>query len=90
MISAMKFARMQVVTNTLYHQMQAQAENVAGGNFDQLQREAYKNLGINVAPPPTKLDMVRRTSLFRDKAKVFDLNVGAVSAVLESGARKLF
>ena len=61
----MKLARMQVLANTLYHQMEAQAENVAGGNFDQLQREAYENLGINIAPPPTKLNMVRRTSLFQ-------------------------
>jgi hypothetical protein len=58
---------------------------VAGEDFDQLQREAYKNLGINVAPPLTKLNMVRRTSLPQDEAKVFDLNVGELSPVLESG-----
>ncbi|PYU75454.1 MAG: hypothetical protein DMG49_03050 [Acidobacteria bacterium] len=135
-----KLARMQVLANTLYHQMQEQAENVpmpeiqkyyadhqsnfeqgevwrlyvprsaagtngqppdtlaikanadelreraaAGEDFDQLQGEAYKNLGINVAPPPTKLAMVRRTSLSPDEAKVFELNIGEVSPVLESG-----
>jgi len=135
-----KLARMQVLANTLYHQMQEQAENVpmseiqkyyadheanfergevwrlyvprsvagtsgqpleasaikakadelreraaAGEDFDQLQREAYKNLGINVAPPLTKLNMVRRTSLPQDEAKVFDLNVGELSPILESG-----
>jgi len=136
----LKLARMQVLANTLYHQMQEQAENVptseiqkyyadhqanfdqgevwrlyvprsiartsgqpldasaikakadelreraaAGEDFDQLQREAYKDLGINVTPPPTKLNMVRRTSLPQDEAKVFDLNVGELSPVLESG-----
>src|SRR2546430_1751371 len=135
-----KFARMQVLANTLYHQMQEQAESVpmseiqkyyadhqanfdqgevwrlyvpesvagtygqppdtlaikaeaqelreraaAGEDFDVLQREAYKALGINVAPPPTKLDRVRRTSLSPDEAKVFDLHVGEVSPVLKSG-----
>jgi hypothetical protein len=137
----LKLARMQVLANTLYHQMQEQADNVpvseiqkyytvhqadfdqgevwrlyiprstagasgqsldasaikakadelreraaAGEDFDQLQREAYKNLGINVAPPLTKLNMVRRTSLPQDEAKVFDLNVGELSPVLESAS----
>ncbi|HXN94683.1 MAG TPA: peptidylprolyl isomerase, partial [Candidatus Acidoferrales bacterium] len=136
----LKLARMQVLANTLYHQMQEQAENVpateiqkyytdhradfdqgevrrlyvprsiagtsgqpldasairakadelreraaAGEDFDQLQREAYKNLGIDVPPPLTKLNMVRRSSLPREEAKVFDLNVGELSPVLESG-----
>jgi hypothetical protein len=136
----LKLARMQVLANTLYHQMQEQAENVptseiqkyytdhqanfdqgevwrlyvprsiagtggqpldasairakadelreraaAGEDFDQLQREAYKNLGINVAPPLTKLNMVRRTSLPQEEAKIFDLNVGELSPVQESG-----
>jgi hypothetical protein len=136
----LKLARMQVLANTLYHQMQEQAESVptseiqkyytdhqanfdqgevwrlyvpssiagtsgqpldasaikakanglrdraaAGEDFDQLQREAYKNLGINVAPPLTKLNMVRRTSLPQEEARVFDLNVGELSPVLESG-----
>jgi hypothetical protein len=136
----LKLARMQVLANTLYHQMQEQADNVpmsqiqkyytdhqadfdqgevwrlyvprsiagtsgqpldasaikakadelreraaAGEDFDQLQREAYKNLGINVAPPLTKLNMVRRTSLPQDEAKVFDLHVGELSPILESG-----
>jgi hypothetical protein len=135
----LKLARMQVLANTLYHQMQEQADNVpmaeiqkyytdhqadfdqgevwrlyvprliagasgqpldasaikakanelreraaAGEDFDQLQREAYKNLEINVAPPLAKLNMVRRTSLPQDEAKVFDLNVGELSPVLES------
>ena len=135
----LKLARMQVLANTLYHQMQEQAENVpaseiqkyytdhranfdqgevrrlsvprsiagtsgqpldasairakadelreraaAGEDFDQLQREAYKNLGIDVPPPLTKLNMVRRSSLPREEAKVFDLNVGELSPVLES------
>jgi PPIC-type PPIASE domain len=137
----LKLVRMQVLANTLYHQMQEQADNVpiseiqkyytdhqanfdqgkvwrlyvpnsiagtngqpldasaikakaeelreraaAGEDFDQLQREVYKNLGINVAPPLTKLNMVRRTSLPQDEAKVFDLNVGELSPVLESGS----
>jgi hypothetical protein len=136
----LKLARMQVLANTLYHQMQEQADNVpmseiqkyytdhlanfdqgevwrlyvprsiaetsgqpldasavrakadelreraaAGEDFDQLQREAYKNLGINVAAPLTKLNRVRRTSLPEDEAKVFDLHVGELSPVLESG-----
>lgn len=135
----MKLVRMQVLANTLYHQIEEQADNVAaseiqkyyadhlanfdqgevrrlsisksapttsgqhldamavkaeadelrsraaaGEDFDQLQQQALKDLGITAAMPPTKLNMVRRTSLPPDEAKVFDLKPGEVSPVLDS------
>ena len=57
---------------------------VAGEDFEQLQHDAYVNLGISGIAPPTKLNKVRRTNLPRDEASVFDLQLGEVSPVLES------
>lgn len=57
---------------------------VAGFNFDQIQLQAYKDLGLTVAPPPTRLTAARRSNLSPDEAKVFDLRPGEVSPVIES------
>jgi len=57
---------------------------VAGDDFEQLQHDAYTNLGIRGIAPPTKLNMVRRTNLPPDEAMVFDLQPGEVTPVLES------
>jgi hypothetical protein len=56
----------------------------AGYDFDQLQVLAYKDLGINAVPPPTKLAMARRSSMAPDQEEVFDLQPGEVTPVIES------
>lgn len=60
------------------------ARAAAGEDFDQLQQAAYKDLGIKPVLAPTKMNMVRRTNLPPDEARVFDLKPGDVSQVLES------
>jgi PPIC-type PPIASE domain len=57
---------------------------VAGYDFDQIQLQAYKDLGINRVPPSTSLTAVRRSSLLPDEAAVFDLQPGEVSPVIET------
>ena len=56
---------------------------VAGEDINQLQQEAYKHLHIQAMPPPVNVQTLRRVSLQGDEAKVFDLNPGEVSAVLD-------
>jgi len=56
---------------------------LAGGDFQQLQQDAYKDLNINASLPPTKLNMVRPRDLTQDERKVFDLKPGEVSEVVE-------
>jgi len=131
-----KIVRMQVLANTLYQRIEAQAANVstseiekyytdhqanfeqgevrrlsvpkpaptttvqdapawkakadelrvraaAGEDFDQLAKDAYRDLGIKAMPPTTKLNMVRRNNLRPEEEVVFDLKPGDVSQVLE-------
>jgi PPIC-type PPIASE domain len=61
-----------------------QRQAVAGYDFDQIQLQAYKDLGINRVPPPTRLTGVRRSSLIAEQAAVFDLQPGEVSPVIET------
>jgi hypothetical protein len=56
----------------------------AGEDFDHLQRDGYKDLGIEATAPPTKLNMVRRSNLRPVEGIVFDLKPGEVSPVLDS------
>jgi hypothetical protein len=60
------------------------ARAAAGADFDQLQQDAYKIVGIDSPLPPTKLSTVRRTNLLPGEGKVFDLNVGEVTEILDS------
>jgi len=60
---------------------------VDGYDFDQLQVQAYHDLGIVQPPPPTRLTMARRNSMPEDQAKVFDLPPGEVTPVIESFTR---
>src|SRR6202790_2800016 len=60
------------------------ARAAAGEDFDQLQQDAYKIVGMGSPLPPTKLSMVRRTNLLPGEGKVFDLNVGEVTEILDS------
>jgi len=56
---------------------------VAGEDFQQLQQDAYKDLGINASLPTTKLGMVRRKDLTVDEQKILDGKPGEVSEVVE-------
>lgn len=57
---------------------------VIGYDFDQVQVQAYKDLGIKQTPPPTKLTMARRSNMPPDQAKVFDLQPGEFTPVIDS------
>jgi hypothetical protein len=56
----------------------------SGEDFNQLEQEAYTLFGITTAPAPIKPSMVRRTSLRPMEAKVFDLEVGQVTQMVDS------
>jgi hypothetical protein len=58
---------------------------VAGEDFDSLQRTAFTELGIS-APilPITRLDKARRANLTFGQGKVFDLQPGDVTEVMDS------
>jgi PPIC-type PPIASE domain len=56
---------------------------LAGGDLKQLQAEAYKHLHIQATPPPLDPIVMTRGSVQGDEAKVFDLNAGDLSGVLE-------
>jgi len=56
----------------------------AGYDFDQLQAQVYDDFGITQPPSPTRLTMARRNSMPEDQAKVFDLQPGEVTPVIES------
>ena len=58
------------------------SQAVAGDDFDQLQRDAYKHLHIRASPPANAL-LVRRSDLQGEEAKTFDLSPGEVSNVLD-------
>jgi hypothetical protein len=57
---------------------------VLGYDFDQLQAQAYSDLGIPQPLPPTRLTMARRSSMPEDQAQVFDLQPGEITPVIES------
>jgi hypothetical protein len=57
---------------------------VAGFDFDQLQVQAYRDLGITLPLPPTRLTMARRSSMVEDQASVFDLQPGEITPVIAS------
>jgi hypothetical protein len=57
---------------------------VLGYDFDQLQAQAYSDLGIPQPVPPTRLTMARRNSMPEDQAQVFDLQPGEITPVIES------
>jgi hypothetical protein len=55
-----------------------------GYDFDQLQVQAYTDLGIKQTPPMTRLTMARRSSMPSDQAVVFDLQPGEITPVIDS------
>ena len=60
------------------------ARAAKGEDFDQVQREAYIMFGIATPPPPTKVLTLRRSNLRPEEAKVFDLNVGEVTQMVNA------
>lgn len=56
----------------------------SGYDFDQLQVQAYKDLGIKQTPPPAKLTMTRRSSMAQDQSVVFELKPGEVTPMIHS------
>jgi peptidyl-prolyl cis-trans isomerase C len=56
----------------------------SGEDFNQVQQEAYTMFGITTEPPAIKASMLRRTSLRPMEAKVFDLEVGQVTQMIDS------
>ena len=59
------------------------ARAAAGEDFAKLQEEAYKAAGFKIAPPPTKTEKHRRSSLPAAQASVMELNSGEISPVIE-------
>jgi PPIC-type PPIASE domain len=55
-----------------------------GEEFDELQARAYKELGIKEPIPPTTITVERRQAHTPEETKIFDLDMGETSAVLES------
>jgi PPIC-type PPIASE domain len=56
----------------------------AGEDLNQLQQEGYKQLGIQITPPPVKPLMMRRKNLTPDQTKVFDQKPGEISEVVDT------
>jgi hypothetical protein len=71
--------------------LQAEAEKLhaaaaAGGDFEKLQKQAYDDLGIKTPPPTTNAGTQRRATLAPGQAKVFDLQPGQISEILNEPA----
>jgi hypothetical protein len=60
------------------------APAASGEDFDQLQHEAYRDLGIKASIPSAKLKMVLRISLPSQDRIVFDLEHEKVTDLLDS------
>jgi PPIC-type PPIASE domain len=56
----------------------------AGFDFDQLEVQAYRDFGITLPPPLTRLTIARRSSMPEDQGSVFDLQPGEITPVIES------
>jgi hypothetical protein len=56
---------------------------LAGEDLNQLQLDAYQHLHIQATPPPVNVLTLRRAGLQGDEARLFDLNAGEISAVLD-------
>ena len=60
------------------------ARAAAGEDFDALQLEIFKDLGIKTATPPTKLSLMSRMKLPVAERPVFELDPGQVTAVIDA------
>ena len=61
-----------------------------GRGSNRLLQDAYQHLRIQATPPPVNVLTLRRAGLQGDEAKLFDLNPGEVSAVLDLPASFAF
>jgi PPIC-type PPIASE domain len=67
------------------------AAAVAGGDLEKLQKQAYDDLGIKTPPPPVSAGTQRRESVPAAQQKIFDLQPGQVSPVInEPGGLYIF
>ena len=57
---------------------------IKGDDFDALQERAYKELGIKGGLPRTSLNVNRRQNQSPDEARVFDMDLGEISPVIEN------
>jgi len=55
---------------------------LAGDDFQQLQQDVYKDLGIKAGLPSTRLNTMRRRNLTQEEQKFFEFKPGEVSDVL--------
>ena len=62
---------------------EARNRAVAGEDLNQVLQDAFKHLHIQAPPPPVNVVTLRRGTLQGDEAKLFDLNPGEFSAVLD-------
>ena len=56
---------------------------LAGEDLNQLQQDAYQHLHIQAAPPPVNVMPLGRLGVQGEETKVFDLNAGEFSPVLD-------
>ena len=63
---------------------------IAGEDFNRLLQDAYQHLRIQATPPPVNVVTLRRAGLQGEEAKLFGLNPGEVSAVLDLPASFAF
>ncbi len=62
-----------------------------GADFEKLQKQAYDDLGIKTPPPPTAAGILRRQSVPATQAKIFELQPGQISEVMnEPGGLYIF
>lgn len=67
------------------------AAAVAGGDFEKLQKQAYDDLGVKTPPPPVSAGTQRRGTVPPAQEKIFDLQPGQISEVIdEPGGLYLF
>ena len=59
------------------------AAAAAGGDFEKLQKQAYDDIGLKTPPPPTAAGTQRSESLPPSQSKVFDLQPGQISEVMD-------
>jgi hypothetical protein len=60
------------------------ARAIEGDEFDDLQGRAYKELGIKGNVPPTEISVMRRNGLSPEELKIFDMDAGETTPVIEA------
>jgi len=60
------------------------ARAIEGAEFDDLEGRAYKELGIKGNVPPTQISVMRRNGLSLEELKIFDMDAGETTPVIEA------